>query len=182
MTETRKTGGTAAGRNGGRGEALEAVFDETIALFFRLRAVVEVLHGQGEGTSGRRAVLRELDKEGAKTVPQMARARPVSRQSMQATVNGLADDGLVEFAHNPAHKRSKLVQLTSRGKELLGEMDRREAEALDGLGIEVPEGELRQAAEVLAAVRETFEGEQAQRLLESGVGAAAKGEERDEDG
>ena len=168
MTGAQRREGAA----GGRAEALEAVLDETVALFFRLRAVAERLHGHGEGTSGRRAVLRELRGEGPKTVPQMARARPVSRQSMQATVNGLAGDGLVELARNPAHKRSKLVRLTPRGEELLSEMDRREAEALAELGVGVPEGELRTAAGVLASVRGMLEGERALRLLE-GTGDGA---------
>ena len=166
MTEAREAEGTRSGGKESGAGALEAVFDETIALFFRLRVVVEKLHGQGEGTSGRRAVLRELSREGPKTVPQMARARPVSRQSMQATVNGLADDGLVEFAYNPAHKRSKLVRLTPQGEELLREMDLREAEALTELGIEVSEEDLRRAAEILTSVRKTFEGERVRRLLE----------------
>ena len=164
MTEARKAG--AEGAVGGQAEALEAVLDETVALFFRLRAVAERLHGQGEGTSGRRAVLRELRGEGPKTVPQMARARPVSRQSMQATVNGLTGDGLVELAHNPAHKRSKLVRLTPRGEDLLSEMDLREVEALAELGVGVPEEDLRMTAEVLASVRAMLEGERARRLLE----------------
>ena len=163
MTEARKVGECVVD---GRAEALGAVLDETVALFFRLRAVAERLHGQGEGTSGRRAVLRELRGKGPKTVPQMARARPVSRQSMQVTVDGLAGDGLVELARNPAHKRSKLVRLTPRGENLLSEMDRREAEALTGLGVEVPEGELRRTAGVLASVRGMLEGERARRLLE----------------
>lgn len=167
MTEARKTRDITPEQEG-RVEALEAIFDETIALFFRLRVVVEKLHGQGESTSGRRAALRELRKDGAKTVPQMARARPVSRQSMQATVNGLAGDGLVEFVYNPAHKRSKLVRITLRGEDLLREMDLREAEALAELGIEVPEEDLQKAAETLAAVRETFEAERVRRLLEDG--------------
>ena len=167
MTEARKTRGVVPDQKG-RVEALEAIFNETIALFFRLRVVVERLHGQGEGTSGRRAILRDLSREGPKTVPQMARARPVSRQSMQATVNGLAGDGLVESIYNPAHKRSKLVRLTPQGENLLREMDLREAEALAGLSIKVPKEDLQKAAETLAAVRETFEGEQIRRLLEDG--------------
>jgi DNA-binding MarR family transcriptional regulator len=46
----------------------------------------------------------------------MAAARPVSRQHCQTLVNGLAEQGLVEFLDNPRHKRSKLVRITKRGR------------------------------------------------------------------
>jgi hypothetical protein len=41
-------------------------------------------------TAGKRGVLKGLDRLGPQTVPQMARARPVSRQHIQTLVNRLA--------------------------------------------------------------------------------------------
>jgi len=56
-------------------------------------------------SAARRGVLRSLARLGPQTVPQMAGARPVSRQHIQTIVNALAADGLVETIDNPAHKR-----------------------------------------------------------------------------
>jgi len=40
----------------------------------------------------------------------------VARQLIQRLADEAAADGLVEFVANPAHKRSKLVQLTDKGE------------------------------------------------------------------
>ena len=37
----------------------------------------------------------------------------------------MAADGLIEFADNPRHKRSKLVRLTSKGERTFAELDAR---------------------------------------------------------
>ena len=86
-----------------------------IELYFRLEAVTQASAGFANA-GGEFGVLRSLVQEGAQTVPQMAAARPVSRQHCQTIVNGLAEQGLVEFLDNPRHKRSKLVRLTKRGR------------------------------------------------------------------
>ena len=95
----------------------------------------------------------------------MARARPVSRQYIQTLVNGLAAEGLVEFQDNPAHKRSSLVQLTSKGQDLLDQMNRRSTKLLGKLPITATEKDLQTAAAVLRAVREQFESKLWARLV-----------------
>ncbi len=152
------------------GAALEALFTETTALFHRLRVVAKQLHRQGEISAGKRGILRSLDRLGPQTVPQMARARPVSRQHIQALVNPLADQGYVEFTRNPAHKRSPLVRLTPQGQAVVEAMNRREAEVLAALKIDATEQELRDAAAVLRTVRQAFESDECQNLLET-IGA-----------
>jgi DNA-binding MarR family transcriptional regulator len=133
--------------------AFEEVIDETTALFHLLHAVAAQLHGGGELTAGRRGVLRGLDRLGPQTVPQMARARPVSRQYIQSLVNDLEAEGLVETYENPAHRRSRLVRLTSRGRAALAEMYRREADLFATLDLPLSEDELRRAAAVLRVSR-----------------------------
>src|SRR5215467_8953227 len=96
--------------------ALDDVIDQTVGLFHLLHTLAAQLHGAGELTAGRRGILRGLDRLGPQTVPQMARARPVSRQYVQLLVNDLEAEGLVELLENAAHKRSRLVRLTARGK------------------------------------------------------------------
>jgi DNA-binding MarR family transcriptional regulator len=136
--------------------ALEEVIDETTGLFHLLHAVAAQLHGGGEPTAGRRGILRGLDRLGPQTVPQMARARPVSRQYIQMLVNELAADGLVELYDNPAHRRSRLARLTAAGRDALAAMYRREAELYTTLDLPVSEAEFRDAAATLRRVREAL--------------------------
>lgn len=140
-----------------RPESLQALVKETFDLCRRLRAVGEQLHGEGAPSAGRRELLRGLERHGAQTVPQMARARSVTRQHVQALVNLLAEAGYVEFVDNPAHKRSLLVRLTRRGREFVAAMDRREARVLRQLKVGATSRELREAAAVLQAVREALD-------------------------
>lgn len=141
--------------------AMLALFDETVALFHRLRATAEDVHGQGDASACRRGVLKSLDRHGPQTVPQMARARLVSRQHIQVVVNALSGEGLVEFVENPAHRRSSLVRVTGKGKELAQAMNRREETVLKDLAVPCGTDDLRSAAAVLRAVRQALEaGEQ----------------------
>ena len=149
------------------GSALEAVIGETVSLFHRLRAAAEQVHRQGGTTAGKLGILRGLNRLGPQTVPQMARARPVSRQYIQALVNQLAAEGRIEFVDNPAHKRSRLVRLTPQGKDVVDSAMRREAKFLPRLKIDVPEKDLRTATSVLRAVRAVFERTQWRELLKT---------------
>jgi DNA-binding MarR family transcriptional regulator len=147
------------------GPAADALFRETIALFHRMAAAAEQVHRQGALSGARRGVLRGLARHGAQTVPQMARARPVSRQHIQILVNALASEGLVAFEDNPAHRRSRLVRLTNRGRRLVETMNRREASLLARLPLRVGQRDLERAAEVLRKIREAFESESWHRLV-----------------
>lgn len=138
--------------------ALETLFNETVALFLVLRAALERLHGQGSLTAVRRSLLRDLDRLGPQTVPQLARARLVSRQDVQPIVNALVREGLVEFVANPAHRRSPLVRLTAQGKDLLEAMRRREREIAAQLELPGSAQEIERATEVLRAARQALEG------------------------
>ncbi len=140
--------------------ALDRVFTETVALFHRLRAVAEEVHGQGEMTAGKRGILRDLARLGPRTVPQMARARPVSRQHIQLLVNTLEADGYVQSVDNPAHKRSLLVCLTSEGEALFQTMSQQEAEHLSALEIDIEEQDLETTVSILRSLRELLASEQ----------------------
>jgi DNA-binding MarR family transcriptional regulator len=140
--------------------ALDRVFTETVALFHRLRAVAEEVHGQGEMTAGKRGILKDLAHLGPQTVPQMARARPVSRQHIQLLVNMLEADGYVQLVENPAHKRSLLVCLTPEGEALFRTMRQQEAEHLSALEIDIEEQDLETTVSVLRSLREILASEQ----------------------
>lgn len=105
-----------------------------IELYFRLEAVTQATAGFAHA-GGEFGVLRTLLMEGAQTVPQMAAARPVSRQHCQTIVNGLAEQGLVEFVDNPRHKRSKLVRVTKRGRARFESM---KAQFTEAAGVYAP--------------------------------------------
>lgn len=141
--------------------------NENGLLFNRLKLVAEQVHHQGEMSGGRRAILRTLDETGAQTVPQISRARAVSRQHVQALINELVEEGYLEFAENPAHKRSPFVQLTNQGKRAVDAMNRREQKLHLKMRNEVPDAELLAAARILRAVRAMFESEQWRRLAKS---------------
>ena len=70
------------------------------------------------------AVLGRLDREGARTVSDLATAERVRPQSMAQTVAELESDGLVGRSRDPDDGRRMLVDLTPAGREAL-ESDRR---------------------------------------------------------
>jgi DNA-binding MarR family transcriptional regulator len=144
---------------------LELVIAETVSLFYRLRVVAEQIHHQGATSGPKRGILKTLDRLGPQTVPRMARARPVSRQYIQTLINQLAKGNFVEFVENPAHRRSPLVSLTSKGKEFLDAMAQKEMELLEQLKMDLSEKELKSTADVLQKIRELFESRQWEQLL-----------------
>ena len=135
--------------------ALTELLELVPFLYHRLRAASQSLHGEGEFSGARRSVLRSLTL-GPATVPALARQRPVVRQVMQRLVDDLARDGLVEFADNPAHQRSKLVQLTKAGQQRLQQMLGRERQSDGGLLAGLSAGELQGAADVLRTLINRF--------------------------
>jgi DNA-binding MarR family transcriptional regulator len=137
--------------------ALTTVFEETRALFHRLKVAVEQIHKEGQMSGGLRGVLRSLHAKGPQTVPQMARSRPTSRQHIQVLVNRLLELGLAELADNPAHKRSPLVRLTPSGKKRIEVMNRHEAALLQKLPVDISEKNLYAAARTMKKLREVFE-------------------------
>jgi len=147
--------------------AFNVLINETSLFFHRLKIVAEEVHHHGEMSGALRSLLRSLDKRGAQTVPQMARDRSVSRQHIQALINQSAEAGYVEFAENPAHKRSPFIRLTPRGKRAVDAMNRRERKLLSKSGVGVPDKKMREAAETLRAVRAFFESGEWQRMLKT---------------
>lgn len=145
--------------------SLDLLFGETVALFHRMAAAAEAVHREHGIRGGERGILRSLYRHGPQTIPQLARARPVSRQHIQAHVTPLAARGLVEFRANPAHRRSHLVTLTERGRALTEKMDRKEKRLLSFLPLRVAREEIENAASVLRAVRKAFESEDWNRMV-----------------
>lgn len=134
-----------------------AVIDATRALFHRMKATAEQVHKETETTAGLRGVLQDLHHNGPRSVPDMARTRPVSRQHIQVLVNKLLERKEVDLILNPSHARSHLVRLTDLGKASVEAIRRREAELLERLPLEARTDELAKAAKVLRGLKAAFE-------------------------
>ena len=140
---------------------VEAFYPLTVAvrrLFHKLGHGIGALHESTEVSAGMRAVLESVVDGEPQTVPQMARVRPVSRQHIQGLVNPLLEQGLVEYADNPAHKRSRLVRPTDKGVETFRAMRGRENRALEQIALDIDPVELAAATLVAEALIEVFDG------------------------
>lgn len=131
----------------------EQLFEETRLLFHALKEWVETLH-EGPGLStAMRGVLELLLRGGPMTVPDMARARGVSRQHIQQQVDALLESELVARSANPAHRRSPRITLSDRGRALIQNMRAREQNAISRLQVGVSDHAVEEATQVLAAWR-----------------------------
>jgi DNA-binding MarR family transcriptional regulator len=139
--------------------ALEALLNEVRLLYQSMVQIGEHIHEDTQISMGMRAVLEYLAREGDATVPQMARARRVTRQRIQSVVDNLMAVRLVTRRDNPESRRSPLVTLTAQGRRTIQEMRRREGRFIRTA---TKERDLAKAAAVLREVRAS---------LESGTGA-----------
>jgi DNA-binding MarR family transcriptional regulator len=89
-------------------------------LMRRLRAEHRFSLSQG-------AVLGRLDREGTRSIGDLAVAERVRPQSMTQTVSDLEADGLIARRADPTDRRRILVELTAQGRRTLEE-DRRQRE------------------------------------------------------
>lgn len=136
------------------GQVIEDLIIEIVATFFLLRAEgmrIRVVSSSGEGYW---SVLRLLKVNGAQTVPQIARYRYVPRQSVQKLANEMLADGVIELVNNPAHKRSKLLRLTSKGEAVFAEMSGRIAALSETLAAQGDADQLQNAVTVVRHLHE----------------------------
>ena len=110
------------------------------------------------GISSARWQVLGVVEHGASPVAHVARTMGLTRQSVQQTADGLVQDGFVEFADNPHHRRAKLLRITRRGVDALAIVAARQAEWANRVGGARPLAELRAAAAALREVRMALEG------------------------
>ncbi len=138
-------------------QVLAGVLEEAKLVHFRVCALAEKLHEGGESSGPRRALLANLADLGPRSVPELARMRPVSRQFIQKHVDGLVTDGLVELIENPAHKRSKRVRITARGRRMHRTMVAAEEPMARFLERRLSAAELRSTHRTLRKVRDLLD-------------------------
>jgi DNA-binding MarR family transcriptional regulator len=139
---------------------LQTLFDEAAALAHQLRKTAAATLRQDDCPAGALSLLQSLDQQGPQTVPAIARARALSRQNVQVLVNRLHARSLVTLTPNPAHKRSALVQLTSRGHALFAAASRQEMQTWQALLPHIPEAQLLPASTLLRQLRRLLGGAQ----------------------
>ena len=140
------------------GEALTGLILEIFRLNGDLLDAGDELTRDLGQTSSRWQVLGAI-RNREDTVSGIARVMGLTRQSVQRTTDILADDGLVEFVDNPAHRRAKLVRLTNRGRALLDDLAPRQNAWVNGLAkaIKRDAAQIEQAAAMLADLRTELE-------------------------
>ena len=80
-----------------------------------------------------RAVMEFLYPDKMLSVPEIAEQYKVSRQHIQMTVNSLLDAGFAATRDNPRHKRSPLIMLNPKGRELFAEILQKDEEIIEVL-------------------------------------------------
>jgi DNA-binding MarR family transcriptional regulator len=109
-------------------------------------------------TSARWQVLGAIALAGRSlTVPQIARRMGLARQSVQASVNRLVADGMLEAEPNPDHQRSPLVRLTEVGRARYARLTRLQARWIDELADGIDVSDLATAARVLEELSDRLE-------------------------
>ncbi|WFB34928.1 MarR family winged helix-turn-helix transcriptional regulator [Kiritimatiellota bacterium B12222] len=129
------------------------LFEEIRLLHNRLRWLGDQVHEKVGQTSAKRSLLFSLYREGACTVPDLARERLVSRQIIQTQINLLLDEGLVASQINPRHKRSKQMVLTKKGRLLVEKMLEKESKLLSAAGSPLANESLAEMVEHLKTIR-----------------------------
>jgi DNA-binding MarR family transcriptional regulator len=104
-------------------------------------------------------VLARLDREGPRSVSELATAERVRPQSMAQTVSDLESDGLVQRRPDPEDRRRAPVELTEAGLRALElDRERREgwlAQVIENDLTEEEQKTLREAVELLRRLAES---------------------------
>jgi DNA-binding MarR family transcriptional regulator len=110
-------------------------------------------------TSARWQVLGAIAlQSGPVPVVRIADAMGLTRQSVQRTVDTLAEEGLIAFRPNPHHQRAKLVALTQEGTALYRSAMRLQKPWAAKLAAGIDTSSLQAALSVLRKLRVRLEG------------------------
>ncbi len=114
-----------------KAKKLNSVIRDIRLCFNLLRARADEMHQDLGVNASMRAVMENVAGDEEKTVPDIARSRGVSRQHIQVIVNSLTKAGLIKTRDNPDDKRTFLVSLTNKGRNVFTKIQKREAVELE---------------------------------------------------
>lgn len=134
-----------------------AAINEVPKAFFRLTAIAETVFADLGVTASERGVLRDLFIEGEATAPDIARRKPVTRQTIQPVLDSLVAKGFARADDNPRHKRSKLYSLTQAGIARCVEIQNRELAAIKDMLNGMSPVDFAAAAQALRAMNERLD-------------------------
>ncbi len=141
------------------GAGLTDLILETFRLNGRLLAAGDRLIGDLGLSSARWQVMGAIEAAPL-PVAQIARNMGLTRQAVQRLANVLADEGRLEFAENPNHRRAKLVRLTAGGRAVLEDVHRRQVEWSNRLAAGLTVEAIEEALTVVRSLRERLEADQ----------------------
>lgn len=87
-------------------------------------------------------------------VAHVAREMGLTRQSVQRVADQLVADGLLEYQHNPHHKRAPLVVMTAHGQKVFARVTARQVPWVNDLARGVSSRDIGVAIDVLRRVEE----------------------------
>ena len=116
------------------GEALYKLMVLIPPLYHRMRAINGRRVRVSIRSDGMWELLRNLQLNGPRTVPQIARARGVARQRIPKIVEEPYAADLVLFRDNSDHKRSRIVVLTWEGSNAFERIDKELRDAAQEIG------------------------------------------------
>lgn len=123
----------------------------------RLDALDDAVRQDVGITSAMRVVLEVLHDTGAQTVPQIARAKNVSRQHIQALADKLHANQLISMRQNARDRRSPLLVLSEGGERVVERMRERELGLLTEMSRVLNEDDIEVALTTLDALRAYLE-------------------------
>lgn len=94
---------------------------------------------------------------GGMTVAEMAKEIGHARQSTQRVANDLVADGLAEYRPHPTDRRTQLVHLTARGRDLLERIYERQLQWSEGVIENLPSTQLVETTQALRSVAARLE-------------------------
>lgn len=143
-------------RHNPAGAAFTELLLEVFRLNGRLLAAGDRLAADFGLSSARWQVLGAIETA-PMSVAQIARAMGLTRQSVQRLADVLAEEGIVAFRDNPAHRRAKLVELTREGRRRLAALHRRQVAWANAVATALPAASIRDATGMLAELRRRLE-------------------------
>ncbi|OGR37631.1 MAG: hypothetical protein A2051_03090 [Desulfovibrionales bacterium GWA2_65_9] len=135
------------------GQDLHDLFMSVYHIHATLEKMTDLVHERSGMSTPWRRMLGLLLHVGRMTIPDIAARLSVSRQFVLKTCNDMADAGLIGYAENPRHKRSRLVVSTEEGRESFEAAKHGEREIICQVLPSIDADATREAAALLEDIR-----------------------------